>query len=44
MASQNNMWGNGVGNVVLQQQVSVTKLISSLALQGCRSESPERGP
>ena len=27
----NNMWGNGVGNEVLQQQVSVTKLITSLA-------------
>ena len=31
MDSQNNMWGNGVGNEVLQQQVSVTKLIGSLA-------------
>ena len=31
MDLQNNMWGNGVGNEVLQQQVSVTKLISSLA-------------
>ena len=31
MDLQNNMWGNGVGNEVLQQQVSVTKLITSLA-------------
>ena len=30
----NNLWGNGVGDEVLQQQASVTNLATSLAGKG----------